>query len=87
MGQIEIVFATKGDKLDVKSGAAVAALVFLLRLLIPQTNEQKYFVPTVFAVLLVAQKSDPGGNICGADGRNVSVRSLTNLRTGQLSPR
>ncbi len=60
--QIESVFAADGKKLNVKSGAAVAALLFLLWFLIEQTNEQKYFVPVVFAVLLVAQ-SDPGGKI------------------------
>ena len=37
--QIEEVFAAEGKKLNVKSGAAVAALLFLLWLLIEQTNE------------------------------------------------
>ena len=60
--QIEKVFAADGQKLNVKSGAAVAALLFLLWFVIVQTNNQKYFVPVVFAVLLVAQ-SDPGGSI------------------------
>ncbi len=60
--QIEKVFAADGQKLNVKSGAAVAALLFLLWFVIVQTNQQKYFVPVVFAVLLVAQ-SDLGGNI------------------------
>ena len=59
---MEKVFATKGEKLNIKSGAGVAALLFLLWLVIVQTNNQKYFIPIVFAVLLVAQ-SDPGGTI------------------------
>ena len=62
MSQIEKVFGTDGEKLNVKGGVAVAALLFLLWFVIVQTNEQKYFVTVVFAVLLVAQ-SDPGGNI------------------------
>ena len=37
--QIEAVFATKGEKLNIKSGAGVAALLFLLWLVIVQTNE------------------------------------------------
>ena len=49
--QIEKVFAADGNKLNVKSGAAVAALLFLLWFLIEQTNEQRYFVTIVFAVL------------------------------------
>ena len=70
MRQIERVFATDGEKLNVKGGAAVAALLFLLWFVIVQTNEQKYFVTVVFAVLLVAQ-SDPGGAI----GRRVEGMS------------
>ena len=58
------MFAADGKKLNVKAGAAVAALLFLLWVLIVQTNQQKYFVPVVFAVLLVAQ-SDPGGKQLG----------------------
>ncbi len=60
--QIEKVFAADRKKLNVKSGVAVAALLFFLWFLIEQTNEQRYFVTIVFAVLLVAQ-SDPGGAI------------------------
>ena len=62
MSRIEKIFRTDGEKLNVKGGAAVAALLFVLWLLIVQTNEQKYLVTVVFAVLLVAQ-SDPGGSI------------------------
>ncbi len=62
MNQIEKVFAADRKKLNAKAGAAVSALLFLLWCLIVQTNQQKYFVPIVFAVLLVAQ-SDPGGKI------------------------
>ncbi len=62
MSRIEKVFETDGEKLNVKGGTAVAALLFLLWFVIVQTNEQKYFVTVVFAVLLVAQ-SDPGGAI------------------------
>ena len=62
MRQIERVFATDGEKLNIKGGAAVAGLLFVLWFVIVQTNEQKYFVTVVFAVLLVAQ-SDPGGAI------------------------
>ncbi len=62
MSRLSKVFAADGKKLNVKSGAAVAALLFLLWFAIVQTNQQKYFVPVVFAVLLVAQ-SDPGGAI------------------------
>ena len=63
---------TDGEKLMVKGGAAVAALLFLLWFAIAQTNQQKYFVPLVFAVLLVAQ-SDPGGAI----GRRVEGMSAS----------
>ena len=71
MSRLSKVFAADGQKLNVKAGAAVAALLFLLWFLIVQTNQQKYFVPVVFAVLLVAQ-SDPGGNI----GRRMGGMSL-----------
>ena len=74
MSQIEKVFETDGEKLNVKGGAAVAALLFLLWFAIVQTNQQKYFVPVVFAVLLVAQ-SDPGGDYREAGGGNVGLRS------------
>ena len=71
MSKIERVFAADGQKLNVKAGAAIAALLFLLWFLIVQTNQQKYFVPVVFAVLLVAQ-SDPGGTI----GKRIAGMSL-----------
>ncbi len=65
------MLAADGQKLNVKAGAAIAVLLFLLWFLIVQTNQQKYFVPVVFAVLLVAQ-SDPGGTI----GRRMAGMSL-----------
>ena len=71
MSRMSKVFAADGTKLNVKAGVAIAALLFLLWFLIVQTNEQKYFVPVVFAVLLVAQ-SDPGGTI----GRRMGGMSL-----------
>ncbi len=62
MRQLSNVFAADGEKLNVKGGAAVAVLLFLLWFVIVQTNQQKYFITGVFAVLLVAQ-SDPGGSL------------------------
>jgi len=62
MSQMAKVFAADGKKLNVKGGVAIAAVLFLLWFVIAQTNQQKYFITLVFAVLLVAQ-SDPGGDI------------------------
>ena len=71
MSQLSRVFAADGEKLNVQGGVAVAAVLFLLWFVIEQTNQQKYFISIVFAVLLVAQ-SDPGGSM----GRRMEGMSL-----------
>jgi len=60
MSQLEKVFAVNGKGLDLPLGAAVTGILGVTWLVLDQTNQQKYFVTVVFAVLLTCL-CDPGG--------------------------
>lgn len=62
MSRLTNVFETDRTKLNMKGGVAVGAVLFVLWFVIIQTNQQKYLITVVFAVLMVAL-SDPGAHI------------------------
>ena len=62
MSRLTKAFETDRTKLNMKGGVAVGAILFVLWFVIIQTNQQKYLITVVFAVLMVAL-SDPGGHI------------------------
>ena len=60
MSQLEKVFAVNRKGLDLALGAALFGILVVLLIVLNQTNQQRYFVTVVFAVLFTAL-CDPGG--------------------------